>query len=751
MLSKKWAVTLFMLVLVCAVYFSANAYFSASATETSAPTDEAQNITTDFNISSRSVHGMKMLTDDNYMTKWQTRKAASPAITFESKKDVPAYGIYICFAKMPEEWCVEVPDGEDGWKLFAQGKTEFLHTYMPLPGLTKFRIVAPTTKKYQIQINELALISEGVVPSWVQQWEQPVEKADMLVIVAHPDDELISMGGTIPTYGVERGMDVLVAYLTTSNTTRSSELLNGLWSMGYRTYPILGPFGDHYSKSTKAMYEYWKPTDLRKFIMGVIRQYKPSVVVTHDLEGEYGHGAHMACAEAVISCVEYGDNDAIDPDLYETYGGWKPQKLYLHLYPNNPIILNWRVPLTKMNGITSLELAQNAFKLHLTQRATNFEVTDEGKYSTAEFGLYYSSVGPDADKDDFMENIPGKGNITYVPPTPQPVATPAADGGVQSDEDTAAAGARSSAWHVEWPLSAGPRNSKGFLKSGEYVYENEEEGVWFFASTTSIVRIDRRNDTKNRKIWYEAHLFADLESGERLEAILSDPDRPGKESTQVAKLAREHQAVFAMNTDYYTYRSARHELKNSVGVIVRNGQILYDSAPKRNRSRFPNLDMLSIFEDGSLNVYYSDEFSAQELVNMGAVNVFSFGPYLVRDGELNPFVSEMYAGRTAQPRCALGIIEEGHYYAMLEEGRIGKVAKGTSVEDLAEHMLSKGCTQALNMDGGQTAVFTFMGKQIIRIARYQKDNYQPRPTTEIIAFGQSSQIDPLKEWPIPKP
>ena len=35
----------------------------------------------------------------------------------------------------------------------------------------------------------------------------------------------------------------VVAYMTYANVARKSELLNGLWHMGLRTYPVIGNFG----------------------------------------------------------------------------------------------------------------------------------------------------------------------------------------------------------------------------------------------------------------------------------------------------------------------------------------------------------------------------------------------------------------------------------------------------------------------------------------------------------------------------
>ena len=202
-----------------------------------------------------------------------------------------------------------------------------------------------------------------------------------------------------------------------------------------------------------------------------------------------------------------------------------------------------------------------------------------------------------------------------------------------------------------------------------------------------------------------------------------------------------------MNTDYYTYRMGR---KTITGMVIRDKQVFFKRVPKANRSQFPNLDTLAMNEDGTWAVYQSDELTAEEYLLRGAVDVFSFGPYLVRDGKPNEFIAEMVNGRTEQPRCAIGMIEPGHYYAVLAEGRIRNVSEGVTVEFLAEHMLAAGCTEALNLDGGQTAVMTFMGNQISRIGKYDGGKTSARTTTEIIGVSRSELIDPTLKPEYPK-
>jgi len=706
---KKWLIALLtLLALSLSVAFAA----------------EANDITEDckFKVCS-SGRKYTLMTDKKYTSYWESNKIKTPWIAITAPEGKPIAGLYVCFGNMPESWEIQTSDDGKDWFTAVPGDTRFLHAYVALPQPAQHvRLAVTSEKKTALRINDLFVLSEGDLPDWVQVWQPTEEKADILFLSTHPDDELIFFGGAIPTYAVEQQRKVVVAYFTRSNTTRSSELLNGLWHMGVRTYPVIGNFKDSYAKNLKAAYKTaGGKGKVNEWIVGLYRQYKPEVVVTQDTNGEYGHKQHMMIADAAQNCIALAANEDEFTASTIAYGTWQVKKLYLHLYPENQITFDWTVPLKSMNGATGIELAEEAYTLHKTQASSGMSVTETGtKYDNRVFGLAFTTVGEDVRKDDFLENIydaPGSYDAAAnnVEATPAPTEVPA--------------------YTAHMPAL----NAKGFLDEGEYIYSSEDEGLWIYVSQTSKVIIQRKYDATQPLTWFEADLYGDLDAGEMLRTVQNDPEKMGKVRVDATETAKKHNVVFAMNTDYYTYRVAVNNNRHT-GIVIRDGRILYDdpyTEKQVTNSMFPNLDMLAFMPDGSLKVYHSWEKTAQEFLDEGVQTVYSFGPYLLLDGKVS---ERAYANNeNKNPRCAIGMVEPGHYVAIMCEGRLKRSA-GVTISYLAKMMRAKGCQVAFNMDGGQTAVMVFMGKQLNQIGAYDGGKTNSRPTSEVLGFGTSEQV-----------
>lgn len=348
------------------------------------------------------------LTDGKLKSSYEGKAYKQNWIEITAPKNKPIYGLYMIWDDKSSEVSLEIWDPKlDAFTSYYTVNTgKYLHEYLALNGVEAVRF-SSTDNEGTIPLTELSVFSEGTLPDWVQVWEPSCTDADLLVLVTHPDDELLFFGGTLPWYSIEKNLHVAVAYMTCRNATRYHEMLNGLWTCGVHEYPyLIGLVDKTATVKMSTTYKQWGGVDIAlDAVANMLNQCNPSVICTQDLGGEYGHGAHMALADV---CLRIICND-------ERILEHKPQKLYLHLYEENPIHLDWEIPMSSCSGKTSLQIAAQAFQCHESQlglsakmkngKKYRFEVVAGGPLDNGRFGLAYSSVGNDVECNDFMEHV----------------------------------------------------------------------------------------------------------------------------------------------------------------------------------------------------------------------------------------------------------------------------------------------------------------------------------------------------------
>ena len=350
----------------------------------------------------------KKATDGSYSTYWNSSAGKGAAVTVTVPEGEEAGGVWFQWYEHEHAIAVQVKDANGEWKEYASTKGQFLSEFLPLPeGTVEFRIANPQSAKKSVPIPlaELHVYSAGELPAEVQVWSPPAEKADLMLLAGHPDDELLWFGGVLPTYaGVEKRA-VQVCIMVPTLPRRRLEELDGLWTCGVRNYPVFGHFRDSFTLSARDQYDRWDKTAVQKVVTGWIRRFKPDVVITHDFGGEYGHGAHRVCADALTASLELAVNPKKFRESWQEYGGWDVPKCYIHLYPENVIDFDWRIPLEEFGGKTAFEVAEAAFACHISQKDTEYKVEDFGPCDCSLFGLYRSLVGPDKEHNSLFENL----------------------------------------------------------------------------------------------------------------------------------------------------------------------------------------------------------------------------------------------------------------------------------------------------------------------------------------------------------
>ena len=129
------------------------------------------------------------------------------------------------------------------------------------------------------------------------------------------------------------------------------------------------------------------------------------MIVTQDFNGEYGHGQHKATVSMTAAGVALAADPNYDPESVQLYGTWQVKKLYIHCYKENVVVMDWNRPLDETGVITPLFLTKEAYDKHRTQQAYFSIQKSDKEYDNSRFGLYFTAVGPDEQKNDFLEHI----------------------------------------------------------------------------------------------------------------------------------------------------------------------------------------------------------------------------------------------------------------------------------------------------------------------------------------------------------
>ena len=329
-----------------------------------------------------------------------------------------------------------------------------LHYYLDVAELFGYppQEVTVTFSSGAAALGEVRLFSPGEIPAWVQRWERiPEGKGDLLLLSAHGDDEQLFFTGLLPLYAGEKGYRVQVVYLTdhrNMTSCRVHEMLDGLWAVGVRDYPVFGSYDDYYTFDLQDAYRHYENAghprrELLAFVTEQLRRYRPLVAVSHDPAGEYGHGMHQMAADLLMEAVKISSEPDEFPEQDEKYGSWLVPKTYLHLYPENRITMDWDVPLSSFGGMTAYQVTKDrGFPCHVSQQkdfAWFFRgaerAADVGSYDPRQYGLYQTAVGKDTGKGDFFEHLmdyrkepdPPEPTQEASPPIPQPSQPPAAE------------------------------------------------------------------------------------------------------------------------------------------------------------------------------------------------------------------------------------------------------------------------------------------------------------------------------------
>ncbi|MEO3941798.1 phosphodiester glycosidase family protein [Paenarthrobacter nicotinovorans] len=244
-------------------------------------------------------------------------------------------------------------------------------------------------------------------------------------------------------------------------------------------------------------------------------------------------------------------------------------------------------------------------------------------------------------------------------------------------------------------------------------YTSGDTGV-----TVSTVTTGSGDDTVT---YYVADVV--LDDASTLKSAFAE-DTYGENITETTSaIAQDHNAIFAINGDYYGFRDT--------GIVIRNGVVYRDEGARQG---------LAFYKDGTVKVYDETTTSAEQLVADGVWNTLSFGPSLLDNGEIASGIEDVevdtnfgnHSIQGEQPRTAVGVIDENHLVFVVVDGRSPGYSAGVTMTGLAAIMKDLGATTAYNIDGGGSSTMYFNGSLVNNPLGENKE----RGTSDILYIAQ---------------
>ncbi len=210
-----------------------------------------------------------------------------------------------------------------------------------------------------------------------------------------------------------------------------------------------------------------------------------------------------------------------------------------------------------------------------------------------------------------------------------------------------------------------------------------------------------------------------LNTPDLLKAALAQ-DTYGRNITQkTSEMAKQAGAILAINGDYYGSREK--------GYVLRNGTLY------RSRAAADQEDLV-IYRDGSWEIIRESEVSAEALLEKGAQQIFSFGPALIVNGEIAVSAEEEVGkAMSSNPRTAIGIVDSGHYYFVVSDGRTSE-SEGLSLRELSAFMQNLNVSVAYNLDGGGSSTLVFRN-EVINTPTTNGRQIKERSVSDIVYIG----------------
>lgn len=256
--------------------------------------------------------------------------------------------------------------------------------------------------------------------------------------------------------------------------------------------------------------------------------------------------------------------------------------------------------------------------------------------------------------------------------------------------------------HVQYAVGDGTSSADGTAVSAESSSENTVSEITdtSYESDGTSIKISKvtAGSGTSQLVYFVADVT--VKDGTQVRSAFAKNSYGTNITQTVSAMANAHEAVFAINGDYYGFRSD--------GIVIRNG-VIYRNVPAR--------EGLAIYQDGTMKVYNEKDTTADRLLADGAWSTLSFGPALLENGDIVDGIDSVevdtnfgnHSIQGDQPRTGVGMISQNHFVFVVVDGRTKNYSVGVTMTGFAQIFESLGCTAAYNIDGGGSSEMWFNG------------------------------------------
>jgi len=289
---------------------------------------------------------------------------------------------------------------------------------------------------------------------------------------------------------------------------------------------------------------------------------------------------------------------------------------------------------------------------------------------------YFHHVKPDT-------NIPEPIIIERPTATPAPVVeTPKTDAEVEITAEPTVAPP------LTWKELFADKFTDGEVIQTENSFISENTHVTVTRVEDTIERDFQGKSTKYPVVYYVADIY--ITDVEQFATTFPNGEYQPGAAGSTLKQVRNNKGIVGVNGDNYGSRQ--------VSLVIRNGALY--------RQELFEGDVMVLYYDGTMEAVFYNDVNIDEIVAKGPYQAWSFGPVLLKDGQM---VSDSLLPdyiRDDNPRTAIGYYEPGHYCMVVVEGRSDD-SIGADINYLSQIFYELGCDSAYNLDGGGTSAMVY--------------------------------------------